>query len=92
MLDQARPQAGAETIARRSGETLVLLHTGSGAYFTLDDVGARIWELCDGSRTIADVIDAMHDEFDAPRDLLETDVRALVAELADERLLAEAPA
>ena len=92
MLAEARPQPGAGIIARRSGETMVLLHTESGAYFTLDEVGARVWELCDGSRTVPDVVGTLYEEFDAPRELLEADVRALLAELADERLLAEASA
>jgi hypothetical protein len=87
-----RPQHGAETIARRSGDSLVVLHTASGGYFTLDAVGARVWELCDGSRSVAEIVDLMHEEFDAPLEVIDVDVRALLAELADEQLLAGAAA
>jgi len=27
-----------------------------GEYFALDDVGARVWEPCDASRSVADVV------------------------------------
>jgi hypothetical protein len=88
MHDEARPRHGADTIARLSGDSLVLLHAASGGYFTLDLVGARIWELCDGSRSIAEIVGVMHEEFDAPVDVLDADVRRLLEELVGERLLA----
>ncbi|WP_025717973.1 PqqD family protein [Paenibacillus sp. 1-18] len=33
------------------GET-VLCHTGTGVFFTTNDIGALIWELCDGLTSV----------------------------------------
>ncbi len=67
----------------------VLLDPASGLYYSLNDVGGRIWELCDGSRLISEVVAAIQEEYDAPRETVEADVLALLAELVDEKLVAE---
>ena len=35
--------------------TLVLLNPRSGEYFTLEAVGPRVWQLCDGQRTLSEI-------------------------------------
>ncbi len=88
------PSARSGALARRDGvltqeahgET-VLLRLADGYYYTLDEVGAAVWELCDGSRTADEVIAAIGDTFDAPEDVIRQDVTAFVGELVDEQLL-----
>ncbi|HXW38269.1 MAG TPA: PqqD family protein, partial [Acidimicrobiales bacterium] len=43
---------------------LVLLDIDSGEYFALNEVGGRIWELCDGSRSVRAVADVISAEYD----------------------------
>jgi pyrroloquinoline quinone biosynthesis protein D len=74
-------------IVQQTPDAHVLLHTGTGQYYSLDELGGRIWQLCDGSRRIADIVAVLCDEYDAPRSEIETDAMALVGELAEERLL-----
>jgi hypothetical protein len=50
-------------------------------------VGARIWDLCDGSLTIEEIAARLAAEYDAPEDEIVADVRELVRELAAEGLL-----
>jgi pyrroloquinoline quinone biosynthesis protein D len=67
----------------------VLLSLEDGTYYSLNDVGAHVWSLCDGSRTVAQLVEGVCAEFDAPPDVVTSDVVALVDELASERLLVE---
>jgi hypothetical protein len=49
------------------GEGGVLLHLKSGQYHGLDTVGWAIWSLLDGSRSIAQITEALRERFpDAP--------------------------
>ena len=67
--------------------TLVLLHPKSGQYFTLEAVGQRVWELCDGKRTISEIAAAIAAEYDEAPDVIVDDVQALVKELMDAQLV-----
>jgi len=87
---ERRPVRGAQVLAQPSADTLILLNPEDGQYFTLDEVGARVWHLCDGSRSVRDVIATLHGEFDAPLDMIQTDVLELVDDLVREKLVAAA--
>jgi len=84
----ARPTRADRILAQRSADTVVLLNPQNGQYYTLDAVGARVWDLCDGSRRSADVVSVIHAEYDAPMDAIQGDVVDLLEELARERLVA----
>ena len=51
-------------LAQRVEGQAVLLDIQSGEYFSLNDVGGRVWELCDGTRTVAEVADTICSEYD----------------------------
>ena len=74
----------------RVGEEIVLLDLDSGTYYGLDAVGGRLWDLITGSATIGEAIDAMLDEYEVEREVLERDVLKLVDELAEKGLLVAA--
>jgi hypothetical protein len=64
----------------------VILDISSGTYFGLNAVGTRIWQLLEQRPQLQAVLDALFDEFDAPRDVLEQDLLNLVTQLAEGRL------
>lgn len=68
------------------GQT-VLLRMEDGAYFTLEEVGAEVWGLCDGERDFDAVVAEVCAIFDAPEDVICADVRAFVDEMIGEKLL-----
>ncbi len=70
---------------------LVLLNPQSGEYYTLDEVGSRVWQLLDGKRTIDELVAQIAREYDAPADVIEQDVRDLLKDLVDEELVVGAP-
>jgi hypothetical protein len=66
----------------------VLLAVDSGTYYELNEVGSTVWAACDGTRTVAEIVALVVEEYDAPPETVEADVRALVDDLAREHLLA----
>lgn len=55
--------------------------------FMPDEHALEILKLVDGSRTIAAIIDSLAARFDAPRDLIATDVTAMLQDLAQKGAL-----
>lgn len=66
---------------------VVLLNPTNGEYYTLEDVGARIWALCDGSRSADEIASTIAAEYDGPADTVISDVGALLQELVHEGLV-----
>jgi hypothetical protein len=62
------------------GET-VLLDLGSEEYFGLDAVGTRVWQLLSGGASVGQAIDALLEEYDVEREVLEGDVERLIGDL-----------
>lgn len=60
----------------------VLLETGSGRYYGLNEVGTRMWILLQSHREIGAVCRALLAEYDVPEDRLRADLENLVATLA----------
>jgi hypothetical protein len=85
----SHPARAPHVLARAGGdsETTILLNPETGEYYTLEGVGVRVWELCDGSRGVSDVVAVICEEFDAPAETVEADVIALLEELASEKLV-----
>jgi hypothetical protein len=78
---------GAQVGATGQGGHTVLLDYAGGQYYGLDEVGTRIWELVRDGSTLGAIVDWLADEYDAPRDVLQADASALLAELAARRLV-----
>jgi pyrroloquinoline quinone biosynthesis protein D len=51
--------------------------------FVPDEQAADILKLVDGGRSLGDIFDDLAQRFDAPRDLIATDVRQMLRDLAD---------
>lgn len=76
-----------DVISREVGEGTVMLDLAKGAYFGLDPVGGRMWQLLGEGRTLTGVCDAIVEEFDVTREVVERDLLALVDQLRAEGLL-----
>jgi hypothetical protein len=87
----SRPRQREQIIAQQVEDTLVLLSLTGGEYYRLNEVGARVWALCDGSRSVAEVVACIGQEYEAPAATVEADVLALVEELADAQLVVVDP-
>lgn len=70
-----------------TADTTILLNLDDGEYFALDGIGGRVWELCDGDRTVAEVVTLLAAEFDAPEQVIQDDVFELAQELVSAKLM-----
>ena len=59
----------------------------SGLLYPLNSVGARIWELCDGARSVDDIVGVVAGEFAAPEATNRADTVEFIERLADAKLV-----
>jgi hypothetical protein len=69
------------------GQGGVLLHLESGQYHGLNQIGAAIWDLLDGTRTSADVQSALRARVEDPPDHLEGDIAQFLEGLHERGLI-----
>jgi coenzyme PQQ biosynthesis protein PqqD len=81
------PRQATGVVSQQAAGKWVLLDVKSGRYFALDPVAGRIWQLCDGSRSVSQIAQAVSDEFDADGQSIDDDVASFVTELTSESLL-----
>jgi hypothetical protein len=87
---ELRPVRQGRVVFSGAGDSALLLDPDSGNYFSLSDVGARFWELCDGQHTLDEIVDELSEEYDATPEVIRADLRELVDELTAEGLLERA--
>lgn len=66
---------------------VLLLHLDSGAYHELNPVGAEIWSLVDGARTVTEITAELRERLEDPPDDLETVVEQYLTELRERSLI-----
>ena len=69
------------------GDDVVILNLKAGLYFSLGNVGAKVWELIQQPTTVGAVRRAILEAFEVAPDVCERDLRALLHELADRNLI-----
>ncbi len=74
-------------LTQRAADQWILLDLDGGQYYALDEVSGRIWDLCDGSRDVAALVEALCEDFDAPAETVEADVMAFLGEMVEENLV-----
>jgi hypothetical protein len=78
-------------IAQESSGALVLFNMDDGQYYSLNEIGNRIWELCDGNRSVGQVVSILCEEYDSPAETVNRDALELLEELVLADLLMEGP-
>jgi hypothetical protein len=85
----ARLNRNPQVVSRGLGSTQgsVLLHLESGQYHGLNEIGAVIWDLLDGTRTLGDVQAEVRRRVSDPPARLEDDVAKYLEGLHDRQLI-----
>jgi len=83
------PKQRERILAQQSSDNLVLLNLDQGNYYSLNQVGSRAWELCDGTRSVGDMVEIICREYNAPSEVVAADLLELLGDLESENLLAE---
>lgn len=73
-------------LAAPLGDETVLLHPGEGMYFSLNEVGTRVWALIEHPQSVRGVCDRIVEEFDVEPATCQADVLRVVADLMDHGL------
>src|SRR5204863_6620833 len=55
-----------------------------------DEIAVEVLQLCDGQRSVADLVDTLAAKYAAPRQAIATDIIAMLQDLADKGFLTEA--
>jgi hypothetical protein len=84
---KARPKRKERILKQAAAGTSVLLKLDGGQYFALNEVGGRIWDLCDGRHTVSEIIAILSSEYDMPAETIEHDLGELLTNLANENLV-----
>ena len=65
----------------------VLLHLGSGTYYTLNETGSRIWKLLEELGDPRQALETMCAEYEADRETVAADIHELITDLGARGLL-----
>jgi hypothetical protein len=76
-----------QVVTQAAADAFFLFDLSHGEYYSLNDVGHRVWQLCDGSRSVDDLVSLICQEFEAPSEAVAADVLELLADLVAEGLL-----
>jgi len=68
------------------GQATIVMPDGSFIH-VMNESGSRIWELMDGERTRAQIVDQICEEFETTREAAERDVREFLATLSAHHML-----
>ena len=88
---ESYPQRNEQIIAQKASSDFLLFNMNDGSYYSLNEVGCRVWELCDGNRSIAQLVETLEAEYDAPAETLTKDVLELLEHLRSGKLIVEVP-
>jgi len=86
----ARFRQSADVSSATHGDRTVLLDLRSEQFFSLDDVGHRIWELLGRRASVDEIVSELAGIYDAPEATIRTDVETFVTTLVRDRLAVEA--
>src|SRR5574338_684104 len=70
---------------------LIIIRLSDGTYYSMDNVGACVWELIEAGRPLREVVEDVSARYAAPLERVEADVETLVRELFAEGLIVGAP-
>jgi hypothetical protein len=84
-----RPQRSERIIKQEAEGMAVLLSMDSGNYYSLEELGVRVWELCDGRRSVEEIAAILGDEYDAAAETIQRDLIELLVDLINENLVDE---
>jgi hypothetical protein len=74
-------------VSSEIGEEVAILDLKAGTYYGLDTVGARVWELIQGPKSVGEIRNILLDEYEVEPKRCERDLLALLQTLVNEGLV-----
>ena len=69
------------------GKEVFILGLGSSEYYSLEEVGARIWEIIQEPKTVKEILDSILNDYAVEPEICGSDLLAVLQEMADEGLI-----
>ncbi len=85
----SRPKRQEQIIVQKGSNDVLLFNMDDGSYYALNEVGNRIWQLCDGTHGVAQLVSVLAKEYDAPAKIIEMDVMEVLEDLRSKNLIVE---
>jgi hypothetical protein len=79
-----RAEVDAHTLPDQS---LLLYEKSSGVALPVNESGTEVWKLCDGTRTVDEIVESLAVYYDAPRSQIDRDTREFLDVLLRHGLL-----
>ena len=76
-----------DVMVQEVDDEMVLLHSGTEEYFSLDDVGSTMWKYLSELDTIDEVVVALIDAYDVDEQRLRRDLSILLTKLVEQDLV-----
>ena len=64
IASDSRPKRQEQIIVQKGSNDVLLFSMEDGSYYALNEVGNRIWELCDGTHEVAQLISILAKEYE----------------------------
>ncbi len=84
-----RPRRQEQIVVQKGLQDALLFNMDDGSYYALNEVGNRIWELCDGTHGVAQMVCIVAKEYGTPAEIVETDILELLDDLRSKKLIVE---
>ena len=86
------PRRQEQIIVQKGSKDVLLFNMDDGSYYALNEVGNRIWELCDGTHGVKQLVSILSKEYDAPAEVIEADILEVLDDLRSKNLIVECSA
>ena len=86
-IQDVRFQIHPEAIFTQLEGQVVILQYESGTYYTLNEIGTRVWQLLEQDKTLREIVDLLRQEYAVSEAQLTEDLTRLLHELQKEGLL-----
>lgn len=90
MTDDERPGMRLRTTdisSREMGDEVIVLDLRSSRYLSITGVGVRLFELLGQERSLEELADAVHDEYEVPAEVARRDTERFLEQLRSAGLL-----
>jgi Coenzyme PQQ synthesis protein D (PqqD) len=76
-----------DTVSKVLDGEAVIINLSNGVYYSMSKVGGFVWERIMAAQSLQHIITAVTEQYDVSRDQAATDVRNLIEQLLEERLI-----
>lgn len=91
-MSDSAPVRAADVAFRAVGDEMLLVSAGQGRVLSVNTLGAFVWELVDGEKSVSDIVTAVTEGFEVAEDVARHDVEAFLEDLENRGFLVAASA